>query len=72
MPAVSAGFRAGELGEISTFGPGTTTCEMLRKRGEDEKSHVEQLQNQFLLQNKQTVSSWCKSVGQNLCQLKQY
>ena len=28
---------------------------MMRKRGENEKSHVEQLQNQFLFQIKQTI-----------------
>ena len=42
LPTVSAGFQAGELGEIH-FGLGRTP-----KREEDEKSHVERLQNQLV------------------------
>ena len=71
LAAVSAGFQAGELGEIH-FGLGTT-----RKRGENEKSYAEQLQNQLLFQIKQTiyfilVQKMNKNEGQNLSQLKQY
>ena len=65
LPTVSTGFQAGELGEIYFVRNGA-------KRGEEEKSHVEQLHNQLVLQIKQTISSWCKNVGQNLSQLKQY
>ena len=50
---------------------GQNNCEMVRKR-ENEKSHIEQLQNQLVFQIKQTGSSWWKNVGQNLSQLKQY
>ena len=31
---------------------------MVRKRGEDEKSNIEQLQTQLVVQIKQTISSW--------------
>ena len=34
---------------------GHNACEMVRKRGEHEKSHVEQLQNQLLFQIRQTI-----------------
>ena len=45
------------------FWAGHNACEMVRKRREDEKSHIEQLQNQLVFHIKQTGSSSWKNVA---------
>ena len=54
LAAVSAGFQAGELGEIH-FGLGATPVKWCENVGKIRKSYAEQLQNQLLFQIKQTI-----------------
>ena len=70
LPTISTGFQAGELGEIH-FGLGTTPAKWCETWGRGEISRRAATKS-ACVQIKQTISSWCKNVGQNLSQLKQY
>ena len=65
LPTVSAGFQAGELGEIhrNSLWAGQNTCEMVRKRQEDEKSHIEQLQKSACVSDQTNYFILVKKCG---------